>query len=324
MSDSTALPTGYPAESNREQTYTQANAKRAATGATNTAALPGTGSHTGPRISNRRLEDIRTSLSDRDLAILASVERYRFLTARHLQALHFTDHASPDSASRTCRRVLARLRGLRILGVLDRRIGGIRAGSEGLVYYVDTAGDRIQRDSTQARARRRFDEPSARFLDHTLAIADMAIAVMDAARTHGAEVVKIDPEHHATRAYQDGYGVPQVLRPDLYIELAASVGDDEVSAFFIEVDLGHESLPTLLGKSLAYEDYRATGSEQCQYGGFPQVIWAMDAYRETTALRRRKALGDAIDRNHRTATSLYRILALPDTATALVRGLRHD
>lgn len=324
MSEATPLPTDYPIESDREQTNTQASGERAATGATNTAALPSTGSHTGPRISNRRLADIRASLSDRDLAILASVERYRFLSARHLQALHFTDHASTESASRTCRRVLARLRGLRILGVLDRRIGGIRAGSEGLVYYVDTAGDRIQRDSTQTRTRRRFDEPSARFLDHTLAIADMAIAVMDAAKAHGAEVVKIDPEHHATRTYQDGYGVPQVLRPDLYVELAASVGDDEVSAFFIEVDLGHESLPTLVGKSLAYEDYRATGSEQRQYGGFPQVIWAMHAYRETTVLRRRKALGDAIERNNRTAASLYRILALPDTAEALVQGLRHD
>ncbi|GAA1344258.1 replication-relaxation family protein [Arthrobacter roseus] len=324
MSDTTPLPTDYPTESNREQTNTLASAKRAATGATNTVALPSTGSHTGPRISNRRLEDIRAGLSDRDLAMLASVERYRFLSARHLQALHFTDHASTESASRTCRRVLARLRRLRILGVLDRRIGGIRAGSEGLVYYVDTAGDRIQRDGAQARRRRRFDEPSARFLDHTLAIADMAIAVREAAQSHGAEVVKIDPEHHATRTYQDGYGVPQVLRPDLYIELAASVGDDEVSVFFIEVDLGHESLPTLLGKSLAYEEYRATGSEQRQYGGFPQVIWAMDAHRETTALRRRKALGDAIERNSRTAASLYRILALPDTADALVQGLCHD
>lgn len=321
MSDTTPLPADYPTESNREHTNTQASDKRAATGATNTVALPSAGSHTGPRISNRRLADIRTSLSDRDLAILASVERYRFLSARHLQVLHFTDHASAESASRTCRRVLARLR---VLGVLDRRIGGIRAGSEGLIYYVDTAGDRIQRDSTQARTRRRFDEPSARFLDHTLAIADMAIAVMDAAKAHGAEVVKIDPEHHATRTYQDGYGVPQVLRPDIYVELAASVGDDEVSAFFIEVDLGHESLPTLVGKSLAYEDYRATGTEQRQYGGFPQVIWAMDAYRQTTALRRRKALGDAIERNNRTATGLYRILALPDTADALVQGLHHD
>lgn len=324
MSEATPLPADYPTASNSEQTKTQASDERTATGATNTVALPNPGSHTGPRISNRRLEDIRTGLSSRDLDILASVERYRFLTARHLQALHFTEHASAESASRTCRRVLARLRGLRILGVLDRRIGGIRAGSEGLVYYVDTAGDRIQRDSTQARTRRRFDEPSARFLDHTLAIADMAIAVMDAARTHGAEVVKIDPEHHATRTYQDGYGIPQVLRPDLYIELAASIGDNEVSAFFIEVDLGHESLPTLLGKSLAYEEYRATGNEQRQYGGFPQVIWAMDAYHETTAFRRRKALEDAIERNNRTAASLYRILALSDTAEALVQGLRHD
>ncbi|QHK19850.1 hypothetical protein GU243_08985 [Pseudarthrobacter psychrotolerans] len=324
MNDKMTLPTGYPTASSQLPASMQVNGEKGATGATNTGATSGTGAHAGPRISSRRLREIQTHLSARDLAILASVDRYRFLTARHLQALHFTQHASATSASRTCRRVLARLRTLRVLGILDRRIGGIRAGSEGLVYYMDTAGDRLQRDVTSSRARKRFDEPSARFLDHTLAIADMAIGIFENATTYGAEVVKLDPEHTATRTYADSYGVAQVLRPDLYVELAAAAGDEEVSAFFIEVDLGHESLPTLLGKCMAYEDYRSTGIEQHQYGGFPRVIWAMDAYRETTAQRRRKSLQDSLERNSRLSAGLYRIQALKDTAAAVVQGLRHD
>lgn len=324
MNDKKTLPTGYPTASSQLPASMQVSGEEGATGATNTGATPGTGAHAGPRISSRRLREIQAHLSERDQAILASVDRYRFLTARHLQALHFTDHASATSASRTCRRALARLRTLRILGILDRRIGGIRAGSEGLVYYVDTAGDRLQRGVASSRARKRFDEPSARFLDHTLAIADMAIGIFETAAAHGAEVVKLNPEHTATRTYADNYGIAQVLRPDLYVELAAAAGDEDVSAFFIEVDLGHESLPTLLGKALTYEDYRSTGIEQHQYGGFPQVIWAMDAYRETTAQRRRKSLQDSLERNSRLNAGMYRIQSLQDAAAAVVQGLHHD
>lgn len=323
MTDKITIPTGYPTASSQLTASMQVGGEKGATGATNTGAQTGTGVHTGPRISGRHLREIQSRLSERDLAILQSVDRYRFLTAGQLQLMHFADHASAESAARTCRRVLARLRSFRVVGVLDRRVGGIRAGSEGLVYYVDTAGDRIQRGSSSNRARRRFDEPSVRFLDHTLAIADLATSLMAAARQQGAEVVTIAPEHQATRSYADNYGITQVLRPDLYVELAASVGDEEVGAFFIEVDLGHESLPTLVGKAMAYEAYRNTGVEQNRYGGFPQVIWAMDANRATTADRRRKALADALDRNSRTTPGIYRIHALPDTAEAIVQGLRH-
>ncbi|MGY2745543.1 replication-relaxation family protein [Arthrobacter sp. UYCu723] len=115
-----------------------------------------------------------------------------------------------------------------------------------------------------------------------------------------------------------------MLRPDLYVELAAAAGDEDVSAFFIEVDLGHESLPTLLGKALTYEEYRSTGIEQHQYGGFPQVIWAMDAYRATTAQRRRKSLQDSLERNSRLNAGMYRIQSLQDAAAAVVQGLHHD
>ncbi|MHA7268377.1 replication-relaxation family protein [Arthrobacter sp. HLT1-20] len=324
MSDKTILPTGYPTASSRPHASMQASGEKGTTGAPNTGGSSSTGVHAGPRISSRRLREIQSHLSRRDQDILASVDRYRFLTAKHIQALHFTDHGSESSASRTCRLVLSRLRSLRILGVLDRRIGGIRAGSEGLVYYADTAGDRLQRGTASVRARKRFDEPSARFLDHTLAIGDMAAGIREAAMAHGAEVVRIDPEHAATRTYADNYSVAQVLRPDLYVELAASADDEEVCAFFIEVDLGHESLPTLLGKCTAYEDYRSTGIEQHQFGGFPNVIWAMDAYRETTAVRRRKSLQDALERNSRPSPGLYRIYALADAAEAVVQGVRHD
>ncbi|WP_369044670.1 replication-relaxation family protein [Sinomonas sp. P10A9] len=324
MSDHETLPTGYPIASTPPAASAQARAGTGGTVAPNTGPAPHPGPHAGKRISASRLRDIAAQLSSRDLAVLGSVEHYRFLTAAHLQAFHFTDHHTVESAARTCRRVLSRLRGLRILGVLARRIGGIRSGSEGMVYYIDAVGDRILRQQRPGRTRRRPEEPSARFVDHTLAIADLAVDFLHEAHRRRAEVVRLAPEHEARRRYTDLLGAPQTLKPDLYVELAEHPGDPDVDAFFVEVDLGHESLPTLLGKCDAYEAYRATGAEHRTYGTFPRIVWAMDATRTQTAERRRDSLRRDIDNSPKYPTSAYTIAPLRDTAARLMDGYSHD
>lgn len=322
MSDPKPLPLGYPTESDEGRSSLQVTAMTAPSVALNTSRPEANAPHGGPRISQRRLAEIFAQLSERDMDILRSVDRYRFLSSRQIEALHFTGHASPESAQRTCRRVLARLRDYRVLGILDRRIGGIRAGSEGLVYFMDTAGDRILRQGEPGRSRRRFDEPSARFLDHTLAIVDVAVELTKEMRHRGGEVVRIDPELHARRHYQGVYGTEQVVRPDLYVELAARPDDDEVHAFFVEIDLGNEALPTLLSKCQAYEDYRASGIEQTEYGGFPRIVWAMDAFKPATAERRQRALREALSARQQTPDG-YRIYRLADTAKSMTAEVCH-
>lgn len=322
MSNTQSLPFGYPTESDEGRSSLQVSDSAAPSMAPNTSRPEATGPHAGPRISQRRLAEIFAQLSERDLDILRSVDRYRFLSSRQIEALHFMGHASPESAQRTCRRVLARLRNCRVLGVLDRRIGGIRAGSEGLVYFMDTVGDRILRQGDPGRSRRRFDEPSARFLDHTLAIVDVAVELTKEMRQRGGEVVRIDPELHARRHYQGLYGTEHVVRPDLYVELAARPGDDEVHAFFVEVDLGNEALPTLLAKCQAYEDYRASGIEQADYGGFPRIVWAMDAFKSVTVERRQRALREALNARQQTPAG-YRIHRLADTAKCMAEEVCH-
>lgn len=323
MSAPDALPLGHPTASSPTDSSAPALAGPGRTVAPETGASLDSAPHTGKRTSRRRLTDIASQLSARDLAVLASVERYRFLTAAHLQAFHFTSHQTAESAARTCRRVLSRLRSLRVLGVLHRRIGGIRSGSEGMVYYVDTVGDRILRLQHPGRPRRRPEEPSARFVDHTLAIADLAVDTLQQAKSRGAEVVRLAPEREAARRYTDHLGAPQTLRPDLYVELAEHPGDPEVEAFFIEVDLGQESLPTLLGKSAAYEAYRATGAEQRAYGSFPRIVWAMEAARPQTAERRRTSLTAALDRAQQYPHGAYLIAPLADTAARLMERYHH-
>ncbi|WP_336855968.1 replication-relaxation family protein [Sinomonas albida] len=260
-------------------------------------------------------------MSERDEKILATADDYRFITGAQLVEFHFAAHATQPTAERTARRVLARLRDLRVLGILEQRIGGIRAGSDGLVYHLGTVGDRLLRQINPQRSRRRFEDPSTRFLEHALAISGAAAGLHTEARRRGGEVVRLAPER--PRRYTDMLGAGQTIRPDLYAELAAVSGAEDIAAFFIEVDLGQESIPTLVGKSLAYEDYRRSGNEQRQCGGFPVVVWAMTAARAEAAQRRRDALAKELARHHRIDIGQYRIVALEDAPARIFKEVRH-
>lgn len=318
------LPTGSPATPITPQASPQssdvvAGKEPAGTGSFSSPRERGQikGVHSSPRISAKQLEKIAASLSPRDWSILSTTGVYRFVTARQLTLMFFHDHASDASAARTARRVLSRLRSLRILGVVERRIGGIRAGSEGMVYYLDTAGERLHRNATGSATRKRFDEPSARFMDHTLAITNLAAELHHHIRIRGAEIVSLTPEPR--RSYTAPHGGVGRLAPDLAAELAARPGAETVSAFFIEIDLGHESLPTLVNKAVAYEQYRASGEEQRHYGGFPRIIWAMDSPKSATTQRRIEALSRALEEHPQIPHHLHTIITTKDAAAYLVK-----
>ncbi len=214
------------------------------------------------RMNARDIEELAAWLSERDRAILQSVAEHYFLTARHVEALHFANHA-PASGSRITRRALARLRDLRMLGALDRHIGGLAApGSEGLVHYVDIVGDQVLSARSGRRTRGLHHEPSRRFVRHTLAIADTRMALIQADREGQLELDDSTVEPASWRRFTGLGGARLTLKPDLYAETAASPGSEMVHAWFIEVDLGTETIPTLLKKCADYETYRRTGIEQ--------------------------------------------------------------
>lgn len=256
-------------------------------------------------------------LSERDWAILQSVSEHKFLTTRHIAAFHFAGH-SPAAHDRVARRVLARLRRLRLLGTLERQIGGLGAGSEGLVYYVDVVGDQLLRGRSGRRARR-FHEPSRRFVRHQLAIADARLALMDAGRHQHLEVVVCDVEPASWRRYAGHGGAVLSLKADLYVETAVTPGSELVHPWFIEVDLGTETIPTLLKKCRDYESYRRTGTEQADGGGFPLVVWSVSHPDPARAERRRLGLREAIDSDRTLHGALFRIIA-PDQLVPLLRA----
>jgi hypothetical protein len=105
----------------------------------------------------------------------------RLMSARQIQAVHFGGglHDNELAATRARQRALSRLTHERLLVSLQRRIGGVRAGSAGLVLAPGPLAPRVLR----LKGRRRAYEPTERFVDHTLAVAQLMVDVIVASRT---------------------------------------------------------------------------------------------------------------------------------------------
>lgn len=260
--------------------------------------------------SRRRVRDLRVvaeQLGQRDWAILHSVARWRFLTTDQIVRLHFHEH-SLSSAPVIARRVLARLRRHRVLGALQRPIGGKHAGSAHLVHYLDVIGDRLLREGNMRERRHRFYEPSTTFLRHLLAIAETHTGLVSAERQGTLQLVRSDNEPHCWRSYNGIGGQPVTVKPDLYLETAPSPQSPFLDTWFIEIDRGTEHLPTLLRKSRDYHDYYQSGVEQSRDGSFPLVVWLMAARTRQRAQQRCEHLLAAIAADRTLNPNLFRVI----------------
>jgi hypothetical protein len=243
------------------------------------------------RAGRRTVDRLERSLSERDLTVLRSVELYRYLTAAQIETLHFYDHATPLTGSRACRRVLERLSGWEVLVRLERRIGGIRAGSASYVYGMGPIGHRVLHREGHDRVRRR--EPSSTFLEHTLAISQLAVDLETEARDGTLELISLNPEPYCWRTYQQGLEGTEILKPDLAVALLV---EGYEYRWFVEIDLATHSAASVVKKCRAYHEYWSTGIEQDRHSLFPKVVWVTPTARRAERLRR--AVSTAHNLNH--------------------------
>ncbi|WP_181435153.1 replication-relaxation family protein [Curtobacterium sp. MCBD17_019] len=238
--------------------------------------------------------------------MLEHVAAHRYLTTRQLEALVFTGHTSEDSAARTARRVLARLGRSGLLASLERRVGGVRAGSSANVWQLTSASARLLR-SDGLNFRR--IAPSPRFLRHCLAVGDVHVVLRSLATETRRVRVAVEPE--SWRTFLGPGGERRTLEPDLAALIETPAYEER---WFLEVDLGTESLPTLLRKCDVYEAYRATGAEQEAHGSFPLVWWIL------TDSTRAARLRDAVRRAPRLTPGLFVIVTVNALTGALVEA----
>jgi hypothetical protein len=258
------------------------------------------------RIGRLELLELEERLSERDRRILEHVTQLRLLRARQIQSLLFPDeqHASRAAAARCCRRVLERLTRDRLLVRLERRVGGIRAGSASFIYAISPIGHRLIQP---AGTRRRLSEPTLRFVDHTLAVGDLLVEVILHARGGAGELLQWTSEPNSWREVVT-IGGTIVLRPDLFLVLA--VGEYELR-WFIEVDRATEHGPAIARKCRLYNTYYRSGTEQQQHKVFPRILWIAPTEQRATWLRK------TIAADRRLAAGLFEVTTTDHALTAL-------
>lgn len=222
------------------------------------------------------------SLSAPERLLVAEVAKLSLATHGQLASLVAPDasDAAPDSIARSARRTLQRLTDLRLLARLERRIGGVRAGSAGYVYYLGPVGQRLVAywngdGSTRGRVR---PEPGERFVRHRLAVSQLYVDLRGLEREGDVRVVVFQAEPECWRPYTDHRGRQMMLKPDAFLRLTGPIGERQ---WMVEVDLGTESR-TVIGRKLRrYADYLS----RVRNGAGPGVLMLTQAPLRATTLQ---------------------------------------
>lgn len=232
------------------------------------------------RFGHRQLAELREQMSDRDLAVLRSVAALHFVSTRNVERLHFHGLGlTPQSAARSCRRTLTRLHELKLLDRLERRIGGVRAGSAAFVYALSRVGSRLLGDSNRRWSR----EPSLAHLAHVLEVAELVVRLHERARDGGdIDLVDVETEPECWRTFIDSKGRQRTLKPDLRATLG--VGVNELH-WFVELDRATEHRPALMRKIQAYLGAWEDEDEQTRAGVFPRVLWVVPDGKRAEVIR---------------------------------------
>jgi len=231
-----------------------------------------------PRVGRRQLAKLQSFLSERDLAVLHSVGGLHLVTTRQIERLHFiAPERTSLAASRSTRRALARLHDLGLLTRLERRVGGVRAGSASFIWRLSPVGARLLGDDTRRRSR----EPSLAHLAHVLGVADLVVQLHERAEAGDVELLAVETEPTCWRPFVGHHGARTMLKPDLRVTLG--IGEHELH-WFVEFDRGTEYRIALTRKIAAYVAAWRDGGEQARAGVFPRVLWVVPDQRRTEVL----------------------------------------
>ncbi|WP_158840576.1 replication-relaxation family protein [Saccharothrix deserti] len=257
-----------------------------------------------------RAARLRERLSERDLAILRDLDRLRLLSGQQLRRLHFAA-GDPTTQARKTRATLRRLAELDIIVRLERRVGGVRAGSEGFVIGLSGWGYAVlDLDEDRGRRHRRVVETKPAFQAHLLAISELYVRLVEHVRQSEDELLEFVGEPDAWRRFTGFGGQAITLKPDAFLRLG--VEDYELAAF-IEQDMATESLPTIGRKLDVYAAYWQSGDEQRAHEVFPKVWWLVPTHGRLEAITR------AIRQLPHDARALFAICLTADAVASLTQ-----
>lgn len=232
------------------------------------------------RVSWARVRALADRLSERDRQVIRELHRVKLLTGEQLERLIFASHSS-NSQGNIRRRVLGRLVGFGIVATLERRIGGVRAGSNGLVYGLGRFGQRLaelfENNSVAGRTRRPYT-PGRSFLNHTLSVSEAYVSLVELSRREPFQLRQFLGEPACW--YPDGNG--GWLRPDALVVLE---NERYEASWWLEIDQGSEHLGRIRAKVHTYERFARAGHSGPS-GLLPGVLFAAPDEARATVIRR--------------------------------------
>lgn len=265
-----------------------------------------------------KIDDLLLHLTDRDLRVLEDLEQFRLLDTRLIQRLEFPVGSQSDgrpgfatqaTATRLTLRVLYRLEEHGVIARVGRRVGGKGHGSGQTVWQLAATGERLLRARRGETGRRRYVDPGAGFLAHTLEVARYATNLQEKARSHGFDILELQTEPASWRSFQAAQGGALTLKPDLAIVTADAASETHS---FIEIDRDTEHLPAVLRKSGLYQRYWESGTEQANQDGlFPLVVWTTPTTERADKIRR------AIQEDRRLNAALFHAATAEQSLTVV-------
>lgn len=254
---------------------------------------------------------IAERLTPRDWDVLLTLDRCRLATGTQLQRLRFAN-LSGDSPRVTRTRVLRRLVRLRVIAVAHRPALG-RTGGSSPLYLLDTAGVTLLRlRSDPKQVHRRADRPprlpSDRFIAHMLTVTELYVQAVEADRSGRFTLKAFAAEPASWWTTSQG----ATLKPDAYLRAER---DDITDRWWIEADLGTESIPTIGAKLRRYAQFAASGGRG-PGGVLPAVLVTTPGGQRADAIQTR-ALPTTND------PDLFRIVAFRDAIDAVATTLQN-
>ncbi len=200
-------------------------------------------------------------LTRRDKQVIQVVNDFRVLRQDQIQRLLFPSRNTAQ----------VRLQLLWQQGYLKREflpvIGGLQTSP--ILYVLDKRGvELLQHELGYDKASLRWSpnkDLNYQFLEHTLGLAEVRLAVTLSCRRHGFQLKKWLDEKALKADYdrvQVGNKLTAVL-PDAFFVIGLPGGEMQ---FFLEYDRGPEHLKFLKKKLLAYRVYYQSGKCQARYG----------------------------------------------------------
>ena len=259
-----------------------------------------------------------TELSIQEGHVLKFLLKAKYVTTKQLARLYFTDSVSSSTALRRANLTTKKLNEKDYIGHLDRRIGGVRAGSGSFVWTISTKGLKWLKHFKPSLAitRQNHYEPTWHHLEHTLAISEIYVQLTELKNMHLVQSIdKFQFEPSCWRGWLDNYAGRMILKPDCYIEISL---DNYLYNYFVEVDKNSESLARVINKSKQYIRYYNLNIEQKETGVFPLVLWVVPDEKRKLAIEQR------IQKELQDYWELFQVITLDDFKDFMTGGITDE